>query len=79
MTILDVREFYTRRDALEAKGGEEPCTGCDKPFEAGQPYSIYSISAPRAPRAFPASILLCQACTFLVMEVKYAKSKPEET
>ena len=72
MTILDVRDFYQRRDALEATGGEQPCTGCDKAFEAGQPYSTYVLTEPRAPRAFPASILLCQACTFMVIEVRPA-------
>ena len=40
MTILDVRDFYRRRDAFEAKGDEAVCTGCDKPFEPGDPFSI---------------------------------------
>jgi hypothetical protein len=78
MTILDVRDFYTRRDAFEAAGDEAACTGCDKPFASGDPYSIYDLTEQRAPRAFPMNINLCQACTFLVMPVNVAK-KPEET
>jgi hypothetical protein len=70
MTILDVRDFYQRRDASEATGTEEPCEGCDKKLEAGEPFSTYVLVETRAPRAFPPSILLCQKCTFLVMEVK---------
>jgi hypothetical protein len=70
VTILDVRDFYQRRDALQAVGGEEPCTGCDKVFEPGDDYSTYVLNEPRAPRAFPASILLCKACTFKVMEIR---------
>jgi hypothetical protein len=77
MTILDVRDFYQRRDALEATGTEEPCTGCDKPFAAEDPYSIYDLAEQRAPRAFPMSINLCKACTFLVMEIKVEPAPKE--
>jgi hypothetical protein len=75
MTILDVRDFYRRRDALEAAGDEAPCTGCDKPLAAGDPYSIYDLAEPRAPRAFPMSINLCRACTYAVIEVKPEKAR----
>lgn len=67
MTILDVRDFYQRQDALEAKGGEEPCTGCDVVFEPGQPYSTYVLTEPRVSLKFPQSILLCQACTYKIV------------
>jgi hypothetical protein len=70
MTILDVREFYQRRDASEATGDEELCTGCDKKLELGEPFSTYVLVETRAPRAFPPSIVLCQRCTFVVMEVR---------
>jgi hypothetical protein len=68
MTIADVLDFYQRRDAFDATGGEEPCTGCDKVLEAGEPFSIYDIAGrERTPRAFPPSINLCQKCTFMVI------------
>lgn len=68
MTIGDVAEFYRRRDAAEAVGGEAPCTGCDKTLEPGEPYSNYDIAdALRTPRAFPNSIVLCQKCAYLVI------------
>jgi hypothetical protein len=71
MTIADVREFYRRRDALEASGGEEPCTGCDKVLEPGEGYSPYDLMDPvRAPRDLPATIVLCQKCVFLVIGSK---------
>jgi hypothetical protein len=69
MTILDVRDFYQRRDAAEATGDEEPCTGCDAKLEPGAPFSTYVLTETRAPRAFPPSILLCKKCTYLVMKV----------
>jgi hypothetical protein len=68
MTIADVVDFYTRRDAAEATGSEEPCTGCDAKLEPGEPYSNYDIAGkPRTPRAFPPNIVLCQKCTYLVI------------
>ena len=68
MTIADVFDFYTRRDAAEATGSEEPCTGCDAKIEAGDPYSNYDIAGkPRTPRAFPPSLVLCQKCAYMVM------------
>jgi hypothetical protein len=73
MTILDVRDFYRRRDALAATGGEAPCTGCDKPLARGDAYSIYDLAKPRAPRAFPMTINLCKPCTYMVMEVNFEK------
>jgi hypothetical protein len=66
MTIADVYEFYVRRDAAEAGGAEEPCTGCDKKLEAGESYSNYDAKV-RAPRNLPAHIVLCQKCTYLVV------------
>ena len=68
MTIGDVSEFYVRRDAAEATGDEEPCTGCDKKLNAGESYANYDIAGkPRTPRAFPASIVLCQKCAYMVI------------
>jgi hypothetical protein len=68
VTIGDVVEFYVRRDAVQANGGEAPCTGCDKTLEPGDWYSHYDIAGkPRTPRAFPAEIVLCQKCTYLVI------------
>jgi hypothetical protein len=68
MTIGDVAEFYQRRDAEEASGGEEPCTGCDKTLVAGEPYSNYDIAGrPRTPRNFPASLVLCAKCAYMVI------------
>ena len=68
MTIADVFEFYQRRDAVQAAGTEEPCTGCDKKLEAGEWYSNYDIAGkPRTPRAFPAHIVLCKKCSYLVI------------
>jgi hypothetical protein len=68
MTIGDVAAFYTRRDAAEATGKEEPCTGCDKQLEEGEPYSDYDVKDTlRAPRAFPQSIVLCQKCAYMVI------------
>ena len=73
MTIADVLDFYERRDALEASGGEEPCTGCDKVLEPEEPYSLYVLAGrPRTPRAFPASIVLCQKCTYMVIGSRMA-------
>ncbi len=68
MTIADVVEFYQRRDVQEATGDEEPCHGCDKQLEADEPYSNYDLkNALRTPKAFPASIVLCQKCAYLVI------------
>ncbi len=68
MTIADVVDFYERSAVLEAKGGEEPCTGCDKVLEKDEAFSYYEIAGrPRTPRALPPNINLCQKCTFLVM------------
>ncbi|HEV8022036.1 MAG TPA: hypothetical protein VGP41_12265 [Candidatus Lustribacter sp.] len=66
MTIADVFEFYVRRDAAEANGKEEPCTGCDKKLEAGESYSNYDAKV-RAPHNLPKHIVLCQKCTYLVV------------
>ena len=68
MTIADVVEFYQRRDAIQAEGTEAPCTGCDAKLKPGDWYSNYDIAGkPRTPRAFPATIVLCQTCTYLVI------------
>jgi hypothetical protein len=68
MTIADVRDFYVRRDAAVATGGEPLCTGCDKQLGAGENYSNYDLTDPvRAPRAFPISMVLCAACTYMVI------------
>jgi hypothetical protein len=68
MTIGDVSEFYIRRDAAEAEGGEPACTGCDKTLAAGESYANYDIAGkPRTPRNFPASIALCQKCAYMVI------------
>jgi hypothetical protein len=66
MTIGDVAEFFNRRDVAEATGGEEPCTGCDKKLEAGEPYSNYDAKV-RAPRNYPSTIVLCRKCAYLVI------------
>jgi hypothetical protein len=68
MTIADVYDFYTRRDAAEATGTEEPCTGCDKQLEPGEAYSNYDVAGrPRTPRAFPSSLVLCEKCAYMVI------------
>jgi hypothetical protein len=75
MTIADVVEFYVRRDAVQATGDEEPCTGCDKRLEADDWFSHYDVAGkPRTPRAFPATILLCQKCTYMV--IGYGPPRP---
>jgi hypothetical protein len=66
MTIADVFEFYVRRDAAEASGKEEACTGCDATLEAGESYSNYDAKV-RAPHNLPRHIVLCQKCTYLVV------------
>ncbi len=66
MTIVDVVEYYTRRDALEATGTEAACAGCFKPPEAGTMYSHYDVK-PGSPQKFPAEILLCQKCAYIVI------------
>jgi hypothetical protein len=66
MTIGDVAEFYTRRDAPDATGSEEPCTGCDKQLAPDEPYSNYDAKV-RAPLNLPKSIVLCQKCAYLVI------------
>jgi hypothetical protein len=66
MTIVDVVEYYTRRDVAEATGSEVACTGCFKPPEAGTMYSTYDVK-PGSPQKFPAEILLCQKCAYIVI------------
>ena len=54
MTIADVVDFYERSAVLQAKGGEEPCTGCDKVLEKDEAFSYYEIAGrPRTPHACP--------------------------
>ena len=68
MTIADVAEFYVRRDAVQATGDEEPCTGCDAKLAADDWFSHYDLGdVMRTPRAFPATIVLCQGCTYMVI------------
>jgi hypothetical protein len=74
MTIADVVDFYKRRDLQQATGEEEPCAGCDTKLAAGASYSNYDLVQPKAPRAFPASMVLCQKCTYLV--IGYRPPKP---
>jgi hypothetical protein len=70
MTVADVRDFYERQDAFKARGGEGPCAGCGKVLEAEEPFSLYAVAGrPRTPRAFPASIVLCAKCTYMVIGV----------
>ncbi len=66
MTIADVAEFYVRREAEEALGTEEPCTGCDVKLAKGDSFSHYDAKV-RAPRNLPETIVLCQKCAYLVI------------
>jgi hypothetical protein len=67
VTIADVVEFYVRRDAVQAVGSEEPCTGCDKQLAKDDWLSHYDIADKPHPRSLPATILLCQKCTYQVI------------
>jgi hypothetical protein len=73
VTIGQVNEFYQRADLDVATGDEEPCTGCDQKVEPKEEYSIYALRVSPPPiKGLPETIVLCKACTYLVIGSRMA-------
>jgi len=78
MNIADVNEYYQRSEAFKARGDEGSCAGCGKVLEPEEPYSVYELKGQeRTPRSFPQSMLVCQACTYLVLGSNMRPPAPE--